>query len=116
MLIHDATAGAAGVGFPHWRDWLAQAGVDGIDAERGLRINASAAVIQAAIAGQGVALGRKALIERDLAAGLLVKPFDAPVLTLRRCWHVVHRPDTASQPKVAAFRNWLLAEAARTTE
>ena len=68
--------------FPTWRSWLQRAGFASIDCERGLQINDSAAVIQAAIAGNGVALGRTTLVARDLAEGRLVRPFGRRSRTL----------------------------------
>jgi len=65
-LIHDRSM-AFESSFPTWRSWLQSVGVGNIDCERGLQINDSAAVIQAAIAGNGVALGRTTLVARDLA-------------------------------------------------
>lgn len=49
----------ASVGFPSGEAWLQTAGVTGVAASRGLRINNSAAVLQAAIEGHGVALARR---------------------------------------------------------
>jgi LysR family glycine cleavage system transcriptional activator len=106
-LIHDTSITATGGELPTWKDWLSAAGVSGVDAERGLRINASAAVIQAVIAGQGVGLCRSVLVEQDLRAGLLVRPFTSPAIQLSRAWHLVSLPDAASSAKVAALRNWL---------
>ncbi|MGH6927505.1 MAG: hypothetical protein ACREEV_04230, partial [Dongiaceae bacterium] len=47
----------------------------------------------------------------DLASGQLVKPFDVR-LALDFGYWVVSPQATADRPKVAAFRDWLLAEAA----
>jgi DNA-binding transcriptional LysR family regulator len=76
-LVHDTSMTTEDT-FPTWRAWLRHAGVSGVDSERGLHIDDSAAVIRAAIAGGGVALGRSALVAGDLAEGRLVRPFGAP--------------------------------------
>jgi LysR family glycine cleavage system transcriptional activator len=87
--------------------------VEGVDPERGLAINASAAVTQAAVDGQGVALGRSVVVGDDLLAGRLVRLFSEIACPVRWGYHVVMRPEAARLPKVAAFRNWLFAEAER---
>jgi len=96
--------------FPTWRSWLQSVGVGNIDCERGLQINDSAAVIQAAIAGNGVALGRTTLVARDLAEGRLVRPFGDD-LEHDFAYYIVHRPQVANEPAVVAFKEWLIAEA-----
>ena len=111
-LIHDVSMRGNPI-YPSWRSWLAYAGVDSsaIDAERGLQINDSAAVMQAAIAGSGVALGRSMLVEKDLADGRLVRPF-GPALPCEFAYYIVARADSVERPAIAAFRDWLLAEVA----
>ena len=77
----------------------------------GQRINNSAAVLQAAIDGQGVALARSVMAHDDLAAGRLVRLFPQVRLDSALAYYVVYRPECIAQPKVAAFRDWLLREA-----
>ena len=108
-LIHDRSM-AFESSFPTWQSWLRNAGRDDIDCERGLQINDSAAVIQAAIAGSGVALGRTTLVAKDLAEGRLVRPFGDD-LAYDFAYYVVHRPDAANAAGVAVFKDWLLAQA-----
>jgi LysR family transcriptional regulator, glycine cleavage system transcriptional activator len=68
-------------------------------------------LIDAAVDGQGVALARTTLAAWDLINGRLVRPFDVGLKLARTYWIVC--PRTAStKPKVATFRDWLLAEAA----
>jgi LysR family glycine cleavage system transcriptional activator len=108
-LIHDDSM-PAGSAFPHWAGWLEAAGARGIDASRGLHVNASMLAIQAAIDGQGVALGRSVLVADDLASGRLVKPF-ALTLPLRFGYYVVHARDLPRDSRVPLFRRWLVSEA-----
>ena len=61
-LIHDLSVDARS-GFTTWKMWLAKAEAS-VETKRGLRINNSAAVLQAAIDGQGVALARSILAPR----------------------------------------------------
>ncbi len=91
----------------NWRMWFLAAGVEGIDSTRGPVFTDSGMVIQAAVEGQGVALGRSALAATDLAAGRLVKPFDIS-LPANFAYYVVSPEATAGRPKIAGFRDWAL--------
>ena len=110
VLIHDQSVDTS-TGFASWQAWLRHAGVQGVPTDRGLRINNSAAVLQAAIDGQGVALARSVMAPDDLAAGRLVRLFPQVRLESALAYYVVYRPECIAQPKVAAFRDWLLREA-----
>ena len=110
VLIHDLSVDTS-TGFASWQAWLRHAGVQGVPTDRGLRINNSAAVLQAAIDGQGVALARSVMAHDDLAAGRLVRLFPQVRLESALAYYVVYRPECIAQPKVAAFRDWLLREA-----
>jgi len=95
-----------------WIDWLRAAGVTGVDATKGLRFSDGALVIQAAVSGQGVALGSKALALEHLAAGRLVRPFRLSLVT-DFAYYVVCAKTRADEPDLVAFRRWLIAEAKR---
>lgn len=96
-----------------WPRWLDAAGVRGIDASAGPSFTDSALVLQAAIDGHGVALGRLFLAADDIAARRLVKPFAYDLPNDYSYW-LVYPPSSVVKPRVAAFREWLLAEAAST--
>jgi LysR family transcriptional regulator, glycine cleavage system transcriptional activator len=108
-FIHDRSM-AFESSFPTWRTWLQAAGFPDISCDRGLQINDSAATYQAAINGSGVALGRTTLVASDLAAGRLVRPFGEAV-ECELAYYLVHRPKADSDPGIAAFKNWVCAEA-----
>ena len=112
VLLHDVDVTTSAFAAPPqaWRLWLERAGVQGIDVERGPVFEDSAMLLDAAAEGQGVALGRSALVAADLAAGRLVKPFDIS-LPFASTYYLVCPEATADRPKIAAFRAWLLAEA-----
>lgn len=110
-LIHDLSMDAA-TGFPTWDMWLQKAGVTGVATMRGMKINNSAAVLQAAIDGHGIALARSVMAGDDLATGRLVRLFAGITFASPLAYYVVYRADGASLPKLAAFRDWLLDEAA----
>ena len=99
----------------NWENWLARVdarvGVGGVDAKRGIIFNQASMAIDAAVDGQGIALARTALASWDLISGRLVRPFrqafDAPY-----AFWIVCPKSTAALPKILAFRDWLLKEAA----
>ena len=98
-----------------WRDdwglWLTAAGLPlSIAARRGLTFDLGFMAIQAAVEGLGVALGRVHLVEADIAAGRLIAPFDT-VVPQDTGYYVVTPEATADAPKVALFRDWLIASA-----
>ena len=95
-----------------WRMWLLAAGLHDIDPTRGPRFTMENMAVQAALDGHGVALIGDILVADDLAAGRLVRPFDPSLSTpLTFSYYLLSAKDSAEQPKVAAFRDWLLEEA-----
>ena len=110
-LIHDLSM-TGDPAYPTWRTWLDAAGYTDVSAEHGLRINNSAAVLQAVIDGQGLALGRSVMLRDDLAAGRLLRPFGAASSPLGFAYYIVYRPEVAGLAKIQTFRDWLLAQAA----
>ena len=111
ILLHLEWTPAKGA-WPDWRAWLRAAGVEDVDASRGPRFTQHSMALQAAVEGQGVALGSTALVADDLAAGRLVSPFDLCVPT-SFAYHLVCLEERAEDPTIAAFRDWMLAEAGR---
>jgi LysR family transcriptional regulator, glycine cleavage system transcriptional activator len=109
-LIHDTTSGFDPA-FPNWRTWLLGRGMREIDPSRGLQLNSSLLTIQAAIAGQGVALCRRVIAEGDVAAGRLVRPF-VGIESTRCAYYVVYPPKALALSKVKLVRDWLFEEAA----
>jgi LysR family glycine cleavage system transcriptional activator len=103
-LLHDESRG-------DWRTWLLAAGVDGVDPNRGPVFTDSGMLVQAAIAGQGVALARGVLAADALAEGRLVRPFELTLPT-EFAYYLVCPEAKAGRPKIVAFREWLLREVA----
>jgi LysR family glycine cleavage system transcriptional activator len=96
-----------------WAMWLRTAGVTTVEATRGPGFDDSGLLIQAAIEGLGVALGRSVLVKGDLEAGRLVRPF-ATTLPGGSAYYLVYPPELENAPKIKAFREWLLATAGTT--
>jgi LysR family glycine cleavage system transcriptional activator len=101
---------AQGDSWPDWRMWLRAAGVKDVDPTHGIHLGLFSLVSQAAISGQGVALGNTSLVGDDLAAGRLVKPFDLSLRAPEFAYYVVSPQAIADRPLVAAFRSWVLRE------
>ena len=89
---------------PSWARWCAQAGVTRVNTEAGLRFTDSLHAVQAAIAGQGIALVSLVLVSDALASGLLVQPF-RPVLR-GATYHFACAPELAARADVATLRTW----------
>ncbi len=102
---------------PSWRMWLRAAGVSDVDPEKGPRFSMESMAVQAAIAGQGVALTDRSLTGDDLAAGRLVRPFGLALSDETAfCYYVVYPEANAKLAKVRAFRDWVMAEAELSQE
>jgi len=97
--------------WPDWAMWLATAGVDDIDASRGIYFNQGEMIIEAAIEGQGIALVSSVMAAGEIESGRLVQPFETR-LPVRLKFHLVTSAQKARNPKVAEFRQWILRESA----
>lgn len=75
-----------------------------------IRLNSQVMEGRAAVAGQGVAIVNPLMWQAELANGLLVQPF--PGVDADHYFWVVYPEDRAHAPKIRAFRDWVLAEAA----
>jgi LysR family transcriptional regulator, glycine cleavage system transcriptional activator len=94
-----------------WSRWLEAAGAKGEGLLQGPILNHASMLIDAAIDGQGIALARTALAAADLITGRLVRRFQI-TLPVKNTYWIVCPKATSALPKIAAFRAWLLAEAA----
>ena len=93
-----------------WKSWLLLAGVSRLDAVKEQVFNDYNVTLQAAMDGFGVALARSKLVDSDLKAGRLVKPFNIS-LPGEVAYYAVSPWSTAELPKIKAFRDWLTEEA-----
>ena len=66
-------------------------------------------MIKAAIAGQGIALGRRSLVHDELNSGLLYRLF-AEELKSPFSYYLVMPPRSRSCSELKAFTQWLLDE------
>ncbi|QYD67050.1 transcriptional regulator GcvA [Paraburkholderia edwinii] len=94
----------------NWEQWFAYADVGRSRRGRGAAYSHGSMAIEAAIRGEGVALGRSALVGDDIAAGRLVAPFPDIRLKVERGYDLVYRTGNRDHPKVRALREWLAGE------
>ena len=94
-----------------WTFWCAKFGVTGIDGRKGPRFDSTRIAVQAAIGGLGVAIGAPNVFIEELATGRLVQPFPELIVGNGKAFWVVYTETSADQPKIRAFRDWILAEA-----
>lgn len=108
LLHFDWGPIASTVDVPSWRIWARRAGLAGLDPDSGISFNDESSAIQAAIAGQGVALLSLALVAEELASGALVQPFGPVMEGLQ--FSFVYPEGAESRPAVAVLKNWVLTE------
>jgi LysR family transcriptional regulator, glycine cleavage system transcriptional activator len=90
---------------PTWPQWGEIAGVTGVDWSKGVTFTDESHAIQAAIAGQGVALLSPLLLAPELEIGSLVQPFGPEIPGLH--FHFVFPDSPQSLRKCAALETWL---------
>jgi LysR family transcriptional regulator, glycine cleavage system transcriptional activator len=96
-----------------WQTWFEAMGIQ-VTPHYGPRFSQADHALDAAIAGVGVALGRRALVIKDLAEGRLVAPFPFAMPTGGR-FRFLCREGAETRPQIAAFKNWILQEIAKTS-
>jgi LysR family glycine cleavage system transcriptional activator len=91
-----------------WQTWFKAMGIDHAPTN-GPRFSQADHAIDAALAGVGVALGRRALIIKDLHEGRLVSPFRTAVST-KAHFRFLCPQGSQDRPHIKTFRDWILAE------
>jgi LysR family glycine cleavage system transcriptional activator len=94
-----------------WRPWFLAAGVDVPEPIRGPMFNDASMMLEAAVAGQGIALARSSLVAADLRDARLVRLFELSIPSSNSYFLVFPRR-LEGAPKIVAFRSWLLEEIA----
>ena len=92
-----------------WQAWLEAAGVP-TPPLTGPVFDSGAAMVEAALAGHGVALAPASMFERELAEGKAARPFRLEV-AMGGYW-LTRLKSRKPTPAMAAFRAWLLDAAA----
>jgi len=109
-LLHDGSAWDGADTYEEWQHWFAQTCAAPPPWAGGQQFNLSQLALGAALAGQGIAMGRAALVLQDVKAGRLVPLLGRSVLS-RAAYSFV----TTAQPGPAMerVREWLAEEAQR---
>jgi LysR family transcriptional regulator, glycine cleavage system transcriptional activator len=94
-----------------WEPWLQALGLADLEPAARLSMSGYNEVIAAAVAGQGVALGRRPLVDQLLREGRLVAPLARTIAT-PRSYILVVDPAARARPAVRALEAWLLQQAA----
>jgi LysR family transcriptional regulator, glycine cleavage system transcriptional activator len=94
-----------------WESWATASGARTLDVRRGLRFDTLDLLWNAASLGEGVAIGRVPLINPDLADRRLVPVLGPPTPSRTGYW-LITTPSALKRAEVAAFRSWILEEAA----
>ncbi len=97
-----------------WAAWCRLMDLD-IDTSHGPRFTGADHSIDAALAGAGIALGRRALVVKDIHEGRLVAPY-GHAIWLQARFRFLCREGTQDRPHIAALRTWILEEIAKTAE
>jgi len=111
-LLHDSAAEGDG-SLSVWRSWLDQLGRKDAPCHGGQRVSNAALLIEAAVLGLGVALGRFSLVADGLSKGTVICPLPLATSTAFS-YYLVGLPGAAVLPRIVRFRHWLRAEAAAT--
>lgn len=104
-LLHDINTGSDEPTMT-WRRWLRDAGESRIDPDQGIEFGDSILTTEAAARGQGVALGRTALVNDYLASGRLVRPLKES-RPADYAYFMVTTPAGAEHPRIRAFLDWI---------
>ncbi len=99
-LLHDMTR-------HNWKAWAKQHGKGMVNVNAGPIFSHSSLVLQAAIHGQGIALGSSVLARPEVEAGRLICPFDK-VLQHKNAYYLVCHESQEDLGKIRSFREWLL--------
>ncbi|WP_253261794.1 LysR substrate-binding domain-containing protein [Ramlibacter montanisoli] len=93
-----------------WDPWLQLMGLASVHMAHTLRFTQYAEAVAAAVAGQGIVIGRLPLLADLVRQKKLVAPFRSPAAS-RRGYFVTLAPQAVHNPSARAFADWLVAEA-----
>ena len=118
-LLHHTLAhiewSSQGVTWPNWSMWMAAAGIKDFDDSKTIVFSNSSSAVDAAMAGDAVALADFAMVANDLSEGRLVQPFELSIkVPSEYAYFLVYPAASARDRRVIAFRDWIVGEAAGT--
>jgi len=95
-----------------WSDWLRFVKCTELNGELGPKFEFYSLVIEAAVAGIGVALLPHFLVKREIENGQLAIPFDKPMRS-EYAYYFVFPERQQHNPNVTRFSDWIAAECTR---
>ena len=104
VLIRDNSAD-----YFNWEGWLKLVGKPELQPKRYLTISDGSLMIKAAMAGQGIALGRKSLVMDELTSGMLCQPFPQEMKS-PFSYYLVMPPRSRDHKELKLFIRWLMEE------
>src|SRR5215468_1284526 len=114
VLLHFDYPGAEKM-VMDWGTWLTALGIGDLKSAGALHFSQYEQMIQAAISGQGVALGRQPLVNELIQSGMLAAPFKQSVVG-SRSYFIIESPLAGGKPYARAFAAWLIEEVKRDAE
>lgn len=109
VLLHDGDAWPSAGEDAEWRYWLQGVGAPEVDSSQGQFFTLADMAIEAALAHQGIAMGRISLVEGLLAAGQMVAPFSQRIKSPTR-YCLVYPKESANRSGVKEAIKWLHEE------
>lgn len=106
ILLHDSLPQAKLSS--SWNRWLTERDIKGVDYNTGNKFNQADLIVQAALDGQGVALGRHALVAREVAKGRLIPLFND--FSEAEAVYLVYLKKLSERPQVSHFIDWLKSQ------
>ena len=97
-----------------WSEWFAAMNVN-IGEIHGVQFSQGDHAVDAALAGAGIVLGRRAFVVKEISEGRLVMPFKTALGTGAR-FRFLCTDGVEDQPKIKAFREWMIAEISKTAD
>lgn len=113
-LLHDGDAWESATEDAEWHLWLSEVGAIEVDSKQGQFFTLANMAIEAALADQGVAMGRLSLVEDLLAQGRLVSLFPKLVKKIPTRYCLVYPNELTKRPAVRVVIEWLRAEAKKS--
>jgi LysR family transcriptional regulator, glycine cleavage system transcriptional activator len=108
VLLQHATVPRA------WEAWCQQHQVRGINPLAGPTLDQYTSLVHAVMAGMGLALVPRCLVQDELDAGVVTAPLDdtpAGRFRMQTGYHLCYPESKAQVPALRAFREWLLGQA-----
>jgi LysR family glycine cleavage system transcriptional activator len=101
-LLHDTS-------YKPWSTWVRGANLNGVNPNRGVIIDDTNVLVQAAIDGQGVVMGSSLVVSEHIRSGRLVRLFDH-ILRPDEGYYIIYPKVHSQRQNVRLFKNWLLSQ------